>query len=214
MRSEIYPSVLVHNYNEYILRLEMIEGSEAEWAQVDFMDGTFIEQMTVQPSEIAEVATRLKLEAHLMVNSPDNYLEDLRKAGFQRVVVHREIYGNFQDCAKSLEHIGKQFPEVGLAINPETAVEDYRQLPIASIQCMGVHPGASGQLLLDSIYAKIKEIEKQKLSCVLAVDGGVNEDNIRDLQTAGFRRFIMASAIFANHNPEYNLQRYIQIITA
>lgn len=210
---EIYPCILANSYQEYKAKLEMIETSLATWAQIDFMDGTFVSQRTILPIEIKEVETNIKLEAHLMVESPENYYQDLKEANFQRVLIHREIYSSLEKCQKAIIKARQYFKEVGLVINPDTEVEDYSGLGINSLQCMAVHPGASGQLLLDSIYDTIKNVKGTNPNFVIAVDGGVSSENIGELKKAGVERFIMASSIFANQDVNSNFQYFLQLIT-
>ena len=210
---EIYPCVLANNLDEYKTRLEMIENSSASWAQIDFMDGDFVNQLSVLPADIKEIKSSLKLEAHLMVVNPENYYNDLIDAGFRRILIHREIFKQKNQCAYAIEQARKAFPEVGLVINPDTEIEDFSAYKIDSLQCMAVHPGASGQLILNSIYDTIKEIKEQNPPFVIAVDGGVNSGNIQELRKVGVDRFIMASAIFADRDVNKNFQYFLQLIT-
>lgn len=213
MRSEIYPAILTHNLEEYIAKLELVESSVADWVQIDVMDGQFVPNITVMPHEIMGIPTKLKMEVHLMTYAPERYFSDLTVAGISRVLLHREVYGSLDECNQALKIANDYFPEVGLVINPDTDIEDYSNLAISSIQCMGVHPGASGQPLLDSTYVKIEKIRAQGLPFVIAVDGGVNEDNIRSLQKAGVTRFVISSHLFATHNIAQNVQHFIQIVS-
>lgn len=210
---EIYPCILANTLEEYKTKLEMIEASSATWAQIDFMDGAFVNKLTVLPAEIREIATSVKLEAHLMVYSPEKYYLDLQQAGFRRVLLHREIYDSFEECCQAIINAKNYFNEVGLVINPDTEIEEYSKLNIDSLQCMAVHPGASGQLLLNSIYDTIKIVKEADPNFVIAVDGGVSSENIGELKKVGVQRFVMASSIFANQDVNNNFQYFLQLIT-
>lgn len=212
MITEIYPGILTHNLEEYAAKLELVEGSAVTWAQVDIMDGQFVPNITVMPHEIMGITTRLNLEAHLMTYNPERYYSDLTVSGFKRVLLHREVFEDFESCSKALTLARDYFPEVGLAINPDTPLESYGGLPINSLQVMGVHPGASGQAFLDDTYDRIAAIQTQKPQFVLAIDGGVNEDNINRLVSLGVRRFVISSHIFATTNVKFNVQNFIKLV--
>jgi ribulose-phosphate 3-epimerase len=213
-RPEILPSVLVHTVEEYCARLEQLEQAGTAWAQVDIGDGKFVPNRTVLPNEIREKQTSLHLEAHLMVFEPEIYLEDLKSAGFNRVLLHRESFETLSQCSVALHTAREVFGEVGLVINPDTPVEDYHDLPITVVQCMGVRPGFSGQPMLESIYDTIALIRQQKIPLVLAADGGINEENIQILFKAGVSRFIMASAVFNGQRPiQQTLQQLISLLS-
>jgi ribulose-phosphate 3-epimerase len=79
--------------------------------------------------------------------------------------------------------------------------------------CMGVKPGFSGQPFLEEADATIQAVASQKLKAVLAVDGGVSEENIRRLQKQGVGRFVISSQLFASNAVESNLHHFIQLLT-
>jgi ribulose-phosphate 3-epimerase len=213
MKAEIYPGILTHNLEEYIVRLELVEKSSSAWAHIDFMDGQFVPNITVMPHEIMSLSTRLSLEAHMMTHQPDRYYSDLTVAGFSRVLIHRECYESLELCAQALKQAKDYFAEVGMVINPETPVEDYGDLAIDVIQCMGVHPGASGQAFIEQTYATIEEVRRQSLKIVIEVDGGVNEDNISQLQKAGVTRFVISSRLFVTSNVTQSVQHFNQLVS-
>jgi ribulose-phosphate 3-epimerase len=213
MKAEIYPGILTHTLEEYVAKLEIVEQSGSGWVHLDFADGQFVPNITVMPHEIMGINTKLKIEAHLMTYMPERYFSDLTVAGVSRVLLHREAYKSMEECAAGLKQASDYFSEVGLVINPDTEVESYNELPIQSIQCMAVHPGMSGQALLESVYESIGKIAGQSLDLVIAVDGGVNSENVQLLQKAGASRFVINSHLFATSNIQQNLQHFIQLVT-
>lgn len=212
MKGEIYPCILAYTKEEFLEKLRLVEGGIAKWIQVDFMDGRFCGKQTICPTDLSDLIIKCNLEAHIMAYQPERYFEDLRILGFKRVLIHREVYLTAQDCKKAINNARRCFKEVGLAVNPDTPLEDYRDFGLNSVQLMAVYPGKSGQILLEGIYDRIKEVKKTNPSFVIAVDGGVKEDNINELQKAGASRFIMASAIFAGQKVNRNYKNLIQLI--
>ncbi len=216
MKAEILPGILTHTFEEYATRLEMVEASSASWVHVDFADGQFVPNITVMPHEIMGLPTKLAMEAHLMTYGPERYFSDLTVAGVSRVLLHREAFKSLDECGQALKEAGNYFGEVGLVINPETQVEDYSTLPIKVVQCMGVHPGFSGQPIVGDVYDTIEKVRAQQLGLTIAVDGGVTEENIHTLQKAGVSRFVMTSQLFSNSSSSsvsQNVQHFIQLVS-
>ena len=211
MKTEIIPGILTHTVAEYIARLEMAEQSGSQWAHLDIMDGQFVQNITVMPHEVSGIPTTLKIEAHIMAEEPERYFSDLAVLGCQRVLLHRECYKSLELAAAVLRHAADYFPEVGLVINPETKVEQYAELPVHVIMCMGVHPGASGQALVETVFDQIKAVAAQKLGVPIEVDGGVNEDNLRDLQRAGADRFVINSQLYMAPNMAQQFSHFLQV---
>lgn len=208
MSPEIYPAILTSSLDDYVAQLERVQASGISWVQVDIMDGQFVPSISVMPHEIMSTPATVELEAHLMTFRPERYFSDLVVAGATRVILHREAYANLEECAKALEMAADYFPEVGLAINPETPIEEYSSLKVASIQCMGVHPGASGQTFIPAEVSAILQVKEQKLSAVLALDGGINAENIGTLYAAGVERFVVNLSHFSE-----DIQSTIQELT-
>ena len=213
MKAEIYPGILVHTVEEYIHRLEMVESSPATWSHIDVMDGQFVPNITVMPHEFMGISTRLKLEVHLMTFGPERYFPDLAAAGVSRVLLHREAYPSLAECAEGLRHAKDYFSEVGLVINPDTEVENYRGLPISSLQCMSVHPGHSGQPFLVSAFDQVRKVVAQSLGVTVAIDGGVSEENIKELQAEGVSRFVITSHLYITNNLPQRFHYFTQLVS-
>lgn len=200
MDFEIIPAILVENQEEFVERIKQCEDF-AETVQWDVMDGQFVDHMTFSDiSALQDVDTVLNIEAHLMVDHPEELLADLERAGIDRVVAHAESADNLESLvSKMKEH---DF-EVAVAINPETPISVLE--PVAAqldeVLVMTVVPGSAGQSFLPSQLDKIKALRKQYPRLNIAVDGGVNAANIVLAKEAGANRFAANSSIFNAPDP-------------
>jgi ribulose-phosphate 3-epimerase len=211
---DIYPVILAHSFDEYVARLELVEKSTATWVQIDIMDGQFVPNISVMPSEFMSIVTPLKLEAHLMVGAPEQYFSDLSVASVQRVLLHVESFESDSTCVALVKRAADYFPEVGLVLSPQSTLNpEYLSLPITVIQVMGVHPGQSGQAMLGDTADRVKKLREMGWRGTICVDGGVHEGTIAELIAAGADRFVMASHLFAGNALATNLQRFNQLVT-
>ena len=111
-----------------------------------------------------------------------------------------------------IEKIKKQNCRVGIAIKPETDIEEIKEyLPyIHMVLIMTVEPGKGGQKLIPETIEKIKELkeylDKQNLEIDIEVDGGINLENVDILKTAGANIIVAGTAIL-------NAEDYKEVIT-
>lgn len=200
MKNEIIPAILVETFDEFRDRMEICEDF-AETVQWDIMDGRFVEQMTFSDiSKLKQIETVLSMELHLMVEGPEELLDDLIKSGVDRVIIHAESVDNLRATIDRLK--GKDF-ELGVAINPETSVEDIEEFipDLDEVMVMTVVPGASGQAFLAEELGKVTQLRTAHPDLNIAVDGGINRETIKLAKAAGANRFAVNSAIFASLDP-------------
>ena len=169
--------------------------------QLDIMDGHFVPNIALGPSFVAACrrATDLPLDVHLMIENPDRYLEAFAEAGASSISVHYEACPQIQKTLKSIRDLGLK---PSIALNPETAVEEIKDLlPLVDIVLlMTVHPGFAGQKFIESSVEKVRRmrslIDSAGLSTHVEVDGGINPETAPACADAGADYFVAASAIF------------------
>lgn len=219
-RAQIIPAILAKTQKEFIDKLK-IAADLNDWAQIDIMDGTFVPQSSWADPEIIsrilsqyEPAKKIKFDLHLMTDNPTLKLpawSSIENVG--RATAHIEAFKNPNAAdggvREFIEACKSSGWEAGIALNPETEIGTLKNFlkHIDFVLFLGVHPGASGQKLLDTVPEKIirfKELCLQsKTRCPrIGIDGGVNKNTIKKLEDAGAEYFFAASAIFEASNPK------------
>jgi ribulose-phosphate 3-epimerase len=184
---------------------EISEGEKAgiDWVHIDVMDGHFVPNLTMGPFIVnaCRQITQLPLDCHLMVEKPENLVNAFISAGATTITIHPEENPN---TLQTLQVIKSTGCNTGLSIRPETpasAVIPF--LPYVDlIMVMTVNPGYSGQFFMPEMVDKIVEVKSladQHLNVkYIQVDGGINQDTIRQVVDAGANCIVAATAIFKN----------------
>ena len=198
---KIAPSVLSADFARLGEEVAEVERAGADMIHFDVMDGHFVPNLSigVPVLESLRKVTRLPLDAHLMIENPERYVEVFVKAGANSVSVHAEVCKDIPAMAKRLHDLGAR---ASVGINPETDVQ--RVLPFAAhldmILIMSVHPGFGGQEFIPEALEKLRvvrrELDRRALKVDIEIDGGVKLDNIAEVKAAGANVFVSGSGIF------------------
>jgi ribulose-phosphate 3-epimerase len=199
---KIAPSILSADFARLGEEVAAVERAGADLIHFDVMDGHFVPNLSIGVPVLASLkkVTRLPLDAHLMIENPERYVEVFVKAGASSVSVHAEVCKDIPAMARRLHDLGAR---ASIGINPETDVA--RVLPFAGhldmILIMSVHPGFGGQEFIPDALAKLRavrrELDRRGLALDIEIDGGVKLDNIADVKAAGANVFVSGSGIFA-----------------
>lgn len=195
------PSILTADFGRLADAVQAAEAAGADDIHLDVMDGMFVPNLTFGPLLVEAVrrATQLPLDVHLMVQEPGRYVSDFVQAGANSVTVHAEAALHLNRTVQQITELGCQ---VGVALNPATAVESVREiLPFVDLMLvMTVNPGFGGQRFIETSTSKVRRmhrmIDELNPTCRLQVDGGVNVETIGDLAVAGADCFVVGSAVF------------------
>jgi len=198
---KIAPSVLSADFARLGDEVAKVERAGADMIHFDVMDGHFVPNLSigVPVLESLRKVTGLPLDAHLMIENPERYVEVFVKAGANSVSVHAEVCTDIPAMAKRLHDLGAR---ASVGINPETDVQ--RVLPFAAhldmILIMSVHPGFGGQEFIPEALEKLRvvrrELDRRALKVDIEIDGGVKLDNIAEVKAAGANVFVSGSGIF------------------
>jgi ribulose-phosphate 3-epimerase len=198
---KIAPSILSADFARLGDEVAQVERAGADMIHFDVMDGHFVPNLSIgiPVLESLRKVTRLPLDAHLMIENPERYVEVFVKSGANSVSVHAEVCKDIPAMAKRLHDLGAR---ASVGINPETDVQ--RVLPFAAhldmILIMSVHPGFGGQEFIPEALEKLRavrrELDRRGLKVDIEIDGGVKLDNIAEVKAAGANVFVSGSGIF------------------
>ena len=176
-------------------RLECIKNlnsTTTDYIHIDVMDGIFVPNYQLPIDEVNKLGSisEKPFDIHLMVNNPNNYINNLNIKNIKAITIHLEINENIN---KLIDLIKSRGYEVGIAIKPNTNINliDKYINKIDKIIIMSVEPGFGGQKFIDNSVERIKTIRNKRKNIIIEVDGGINEetikkiDNIDDIAVVG-----------------------------
>ncbi|MGD0073899.1 MAG: ribulose-phosphate 3-epimerase [Candidatus Binataceae bacterium] len=198
---KIAPSILAANFARLGDEVRAVEAAGADLIHFDVMDGHFVRNLSIGLPVLESVRkiTSLPLDAHLMIEHPERYLEAFVKAGADSISIHAEAVANLKAMAERIRELGAR---ASVALNPEThpgrVLEAAEHLDM--ILVMSVHPGFGGQGFIPATLDKLRhireELDRNGLHVDVEVDGGIKLDNIADVAAAGANVFVSGSGIF------------------
>lgn len=199
----IAPSILSADFSRLGEDVKRAEAAGADWIHVDVMDGHFVPNITIGPLVVEAVrrSTDLPVDVHLMIESPERYLQDFADAGADLITVHSEVCRHLHRVLGSIREAGAR---PGVAVNPGTPVELLADaLPLVDlVLVMTVNPGFGGQGFIPRSVDKLRRLEgmlaREGLSeaVEVQVDGGISEATAPAVMLAGANVLVAGSALF------------------
>ena len=198
---KIAPSILSADFTRLGEQVRAVEAAGVDRVHIDVMDGRFVPNITFGPLVIEALRplTRLRLEAHLMVEPPEDFIEPFARAGADTILVHQEATPHLQ---RAIEHIHSLGKRAGVVLNPATPSARISEV-LGSVQLvlvMTVTPGFGGQEFIPETLDKIRQvreaIRERGLNCEVEVDGGIHEETARLVVEAGADVLVAGSAVF------------------
>ncbi len=214
----IAPSVLSADFSKLGEEIETLEKAGADWIHVDVMDGHFVPNITMGPLVVEAIRRRtaLPIDVHLMIENPERFVSDFKDAGASLISVQVEACVHLNRTVQMIREAGLQ---AGVVLNPSTPVEDVRFILeyVYFILIMSVNPGFGGQRFIPNSIRKIRSmkmlIDELDLSTLIEVDGGINQDTIREVSLAGANVFVSGSAILGSADYAETIRRFRKLIS-
>lgn len=203
MPRQIYvaPSILISDFSRLGEEVAALEAAGADWVHCDTMDGHFTIPLTFGPVVIKAVRPLSKLffDCHLMVTNPEQQIPQFVEVGADGVSIHLEATA---EPARLLTVIRDLGCKAGLVINPPTPLDGVEELlPYCDyVMLMGVIPGYASQKYNPETTGRIaavrKMIDRQGLSTLIEVDGGINAETAPEVVAAGVDAIVSSNFIF------------------
>ena len=196
---EIVPSILSADAGRLDEQVKEAAKAGADRIQVDVMDGHFVPNLTFGPLVVEAVrrATDLPIEAHLMIERPELFIEAFAKAGATLIYIQVESTTSLYRTVMQIRELGAK---AGVAINPATPVVALREiLPyITTVNVMTVEPGFGGQKFIPHSPDKIQRLRALSPDVEIEVDGGIDAKTAPLVVKAGATVLVAGSAVFGH----------------
>ena len=215
--NRLAPSILSADFSKLGEQVAQIEKAGAQVIHVDVMDGHFVPNISfgavVMKSLLGK--TKLPFDVHLMIENPDQFLEDFATDNTETITVHVEACPHLH---RTIQHIKSLGIKAGVSLNPATPVSALDAIieDIDQVLIMSVNPGFGGQKFIPSSLEKIRAIkelkEKRNPKLEISLDGGVTLENIKTITDAGVELVIAGSTVFCAPDIEKSVKELLELI--
>lgn len=200
------PSMMCADFAKIVTEVATLDKAGIDIYHMDIMDGNFVPNMALGAADFKAIRllTKKKMDAHLMVQTPQNFIDLFVNLGADIIYIHPEADQIPTATLKKIKDLGAA---PGIAVNPGTTVASIEPLLnlIDYILVMTVNPGFAGQPYLDFVNDKIKTLTylKKKYSYKVVVDGAISPEKITELSILGVDGFVLGTSALFNKDEDY-----------
>jgi len=212
----VAPSILAADFTRLVDEVNLINDSEADWFHLDVMDGRFVPNLTFGMMIVEAISKLAKkpLDVHLMIESPERYVEAFRKAGADVISVHYEACTHLHRVIQQIKETGAR---AGVAINPHTPIHALEEIieDLDLVLVMSVNPGFGGQKFIYQSIPKIRRLKEmisvRNAKTLIEVDGGVGLQNAQEILLAGADVLVAGNSVFGAPDPRLAIHQLKEI---
>ncbi len=171
-----------------------------DFIHIDIMDGHFVPNLTLSPLIVRSIKgiIQIPFDAHLMVEKPDMFIDELLDMGIEIITLHIETVSKY--AFRIIDKIKTKGKKIGIALNPGTSLDSLEYLfPLLDkITVMTVDPGFAGQKFIPYMLRKIEKLDmvrkKYGYKFLIEADGGIGEGLYPDLKKAGVDILVLGTS--------------------
>jgi len=211
---EIAPSILSADFTRLGEQISAIEQAGAAYVHVDVMDGHFVPNLTIGPFIVEWVrrSTQLPIDAHLIIENPDNFIGAFADAGANLISVHPEATYHLH---RTINYIRQAGCQAGVVLNPATPLAMIEEVlnDIDYVLVMSVNPGFGGQKFIPATLDKLRRlrtmIQTHNSRARIEIDGGIGIENAAAVVAAGAEILVAGSSVFGKPDPADSLRQLL-----
>jgi ribulose-phosphate 3-epimerase len=194
MEIKIAPSILSADFGKLNAEIAEVE-PYVDLIHVDVMDGHFVPNITIGAPVVKNIKSSKPLDVHLMIENPENFVEDFAKAGANIITVHVEACEDPAGVLKKIRDLGVK---PSICVKPKTDVADIEPYldMVDMVLVMTVEPGFGGQSFMEDMMPKVERLRELKPDMDIEVDGGIDDKTYEVAVAAGANVLVAGSYIF------------------
>ena len=202
---KVAPSILSADFSKLGEEIIKIDQAGADMIHIDVMDGHFVPNLTLGAPIVKALrtVTKLPFDVHLMINNPENLIDDFIAAGADIITIHIEAANHLHRLVQKVKSSGVK---VAVSLNPATPLNTLEEIlpELDMVLLMSVNPGFGGQSFIPATLnkiARLKEmIDAKKLKIDIQVDGGINLETAPKVIKHGANILVAGSAVYASND--------------
>lgn len=215
--NRLAPSILSADFSKLGEQIALIEKAGAQVIHVDVMDGHFVPNISFGAAVMKSLLgkTKLPFDVHLMIENPDQFLEDFVTENTEIITVHAEACPHLH---RTIQHIKSLGVRAGVSLNPATPISALDAIieDLDLVLIMSVNPGFGGQQFIPSTLKKIKDLKELKESrnpkLEISIDGGITMENIGTVTEAGVELVVAGSTVFGAPDIDKRVKELLDLI--